>query len=167
MNAPVIVRKAEMADLPRIAEAHRESIREVAGRFYAPEIVALWGRDRGIEGYRAALTENGETYFIAETAPDAPALGFSAHIFKDSRHRMTALYVRSAATRQGVGRMLLSAVEDFARGQGAEDLRVEAALSGEAFYRAAGFTQETRGTHAMTDGRKTVVLDVVHMVKNL
>ncbi len=164
-TSPTIhIRTAAESDLPALAAAHRASILEIAPEFYAPEIIAYWGRERPLEPYREAMRDKGETYFIAEGAEQpGHVLGFSSHRFRDDRHNLEGFYVRGTAARRGIGTRLLTAVEDFARARGATELHVEGALSAEAFYRARGFAERARLTHAMGP----VTLDGFHMVKAL
>lgn len=166
-HADITIRKATKSDLARIAEVHRASIQEIGSSFYTADIIAVWGRDRGTEGYEAALEKNGETYFIAEESMDKPLLGFSSHIYKNGEHHLAALYVRSSAARKGIGRRLLAAVEDIARANRAQYLHTEGSLSGEAFYRASGFAEQSRGKHPMSNGTTNISVDIIYMIKPL
>lgn len=147
-----IIRRATPEDLPALAEAHRASILEIGPDFYSPEVMAVWGRERNVDGYREAMNVHGETYFIAEPEDHTGyVLGFSSHRLKEDRHCLEAFYVRGTAARRGIGSQLLAVVEDFARASGAKTLHVEASLSGEAFYLAKGFTEQSRHARPMGD----------------
>ena len=160
----IIIRPALEDDLAALESAHRASILEIAPAYYPPEVIAWWGQKRGVDGYRRAMREDGETYFIAEEA-DRPGhvLGFSSHRELDGLHRLQGFYVRGSAARCGVGSKLLTAVEDFARARGARELHVEGTLSGEDFYRARGFAELSRGHHQSGP----VSIAVINMVKPL
>src|SRR5690349_14438930 len=62
------IRRATDPDLPALAEVHRASILEIAPAFYPPEVVAYWGREREIEGYRRGMADHGDAIFVAEAA---------------------------------------------------------------------------------------------------
>jgi ribosomal protein S18 acetylase RimI-like enzyme len=158
------IRRATDPDLPALAEVHRASILEIAPAFYPPEVIAYWGRERDPEEYGRGMAEHGDAIFVAE-APHRSGmfLGFSHYRFHEGRHYLKGLFVRGAAARRGIGTRLLRAAEDFARAAGATELYVEGSLSGEAFYKARGFTELSRHKHAM--GRSEV--DAIVMRKKL
>ena len=144
------IRRAAEPDLPAVAEVHRASIREIAPAFYPPRVVAHWGRERDIEEYRRGMVDHGDAIFVAEAAHrPSRFLGFSHYRFHEGRHYLKGLFVRGTVARRGLGTRLLRVVEDFARAAGATELYVEGSLSGEAFYKARGFTELSRHKHAM------------------
>jgi GNAT superfamily N-acetyltransferase len=98
---------------------------------------------------------------IAGGEPDV--LGFSSHAVESDEHR-TAVYVRSTATRHGVGSALFKAAEAGAIDAGAASLHVDASLAAVEFYRANGFEEIGRGEHRLPSGRS---MPCVFMRKNL
>lgn len=80
-----------------------------------------------------AMTAGGETVFVAELR--GRAVGFAGLRGAE----LTALFVRPSAARSGVATALLARIEALARRRGVRTLRVDAARSGVAFYRARGF----------------------------
>jgi GNAT superfamily N-acetyltransferase len=150
----VVTRRANPADADAIAAAHRDSIRSLGPAFYPPGVVDDW--EEGLTGavYIKAM-EGGEVFFIAVGEIDGtPAvLGFASdYRIEGSRHG-TSVYVRGAAARRGIGSALLKLAEAHALASGASSIEVEASLAGEAFYRANGFVEASRGETKLMSGR--------------
>jgi ribosomal protein S18 acetylase RimI-like enzyme len=154
--AAVRVRRARLADAPRLAAVMRAAVRGVPAGTYPARTLAAWGALPAL--YHAwAMTAGGETVLVAERG--GAVLGYAALRGAE----LTALFVRPSAARRGVASALLARVEARARRRGVARLRVDAAKSGVAFYRAQGFT-----------GRRTVrvplpggALVAVRMAKRL
>jgi GNAT superfamily N-acetyltransferase len=79
------------------------------------------------------MTAGGETVLAAEWR------GRLAGYAGLRGREVTALFVRPAAARRGIASALLARVVALARRRGVRTLRVDAARSGVAFYRARGF----------------------------
>src|SRR5215510_13199374 len=109
------------------------------------EIIAEWGEPRDGERYRAAM-RNGEQFFVAIRSTDV--LGFASYRLDEGKHR-TAVYVRGAAARQGVGAALFRAAESIARRCGAIDIHVDASLVAVCFYERQGFERLGLGSHRL------------------
>jgi GNAT superfamily N-acetyltransferase len=164
LREDVVITKATEDDLEAIRDAHMDSIQTLGHIGYSDDIVAVWGRERSVDGYLHAMKEDGETYFIAKESIDDPiVLGFSSHRFFENKHRLYALYVRGQASGYGLGKKLLGVVENFARAQGAKELYLEGSLSAENFYLSQGFNQISRAVRLMQD----VTMEVVYMKKDL
>jgi hypothetical protein len=99
-------RLAGPPDAGQIAAAHRDSIRSIGPLFYPPDIVDAWEAGLTSDLYVKAM-ERGEAFYIAlDATQGTPAvLGFASHRVEGTEHR-TAVYVRGAATRRGVGSAL-------------------------------------------------------------
>ena len=95
------IRRAEPADVDKIAAAHLDSIRSIGARYYPTEIINDWcARVKGAL-YLGAMAR-GEVFFIAvrESGGRPDVLGFSSHGRHGHEHH-TAVYVRGMATRLG------------------------------------------------------------------
>jgi len=160
------VRLATDADMQAIAEAHRASILEIASTYYEnDEAFRYWSRERDSDSYRVSRDQHGEVFFVAEPVPSQTGYvyGFSSYRFENEQHRLQGFYVRGTAARRGIGTCLLDVVEHHACAQGAEELHLEASLSGEAFYKAAGFIELSRKPRPFVDsGQK---MESIMMVK--
>jgi GNAT superfamily N-acetyltransferase len=75
-----------------------------------------------------------------------------------------AMFTAPDAARQGIGRAILAAAEDAARAAGFRRARLGAMLSGEAFYRRAGYVEIGRDMVPLPDG---TALAVILMEKSL
>jgi putative acetyltransferase len=147
------VRRAGSADVAAIAAAHRDSILGVGAIYYEPGIVRDWAALVTEELYIGAMSR-GEVFFVATGGPggEPGVLGFSSHRVEEDEHR-TAVYVRSTATRRGVGSALFKAAEAAALAAGAASIHVDASLAAVAFYRVNGFEEVGRGEHPLPSGR--------------
>jgi ribosomal protein S18 acetylase RimI-like enzyme len=98
--------------------------------------------------------DRGEVFFIAVGAIDGePAvLGFATHRVRGAEHR-TAVYVRGAAARRGIGSALFRLAEADALESGADSVHVDASLAAVDFYKANGFEETSRGEHRLRTGR--------------
>jgi GNAT superfamily N-acetyltransferase len=107
----------------------------------------------------------GEVFFIAvargEVRPQV--LGFSSHHVDDGEHR-TAVYVRGAAARHGVGSALFRTAEAAAVTAGASSIRVDASYAAVEFYKANGFEVIGDGRHRLESGQ---TMPCVFMLKTL
>ena len=146
-------RRAGPADAEAIALAHRDSIRSIGPGYYPLEVVEAWSAGLTPDIYVQAML-SGEAFFIAtgelEGAP--VVLGFATHRVDDDRDG-TSVYVRGAASRQGVGTALLRLAEAHARAHGARNIQIQASLAGVEFYRANGFEEVGRGEARLLSGR--------------
>jgi len=146
------IRRASLADVDRIAAAHRDSIRSIGARYYEPETVNDWGRHVDGTLYVKAMTR-GEVFYVAvgQLEDKTEVLGFSSHAFDDAAHR-TAVYVRGQAARLGIGSALFRTAEAAAIAAGADRIHVDASLAAVQFYKANGFEEIGRGIHRLPSG---------------
>jgi putative acetyltransferase len=147
-----IARRAEPVDAEALALAHRDSIRSIGPQYYPQHVVEDWAAGLVADIYLRAM-EQGEVFFVA-VAADEPSsvLGFASHHLEGTHHR-TAVYVRGAAARRGIGSTLFRLAESHAIASGARTIDVDASLAAVAFYRANGFVELGRGQHSLRSGR--------------
>ena len=162
--ADYILRRANRSDADGILSAHRDSIRVIGPLFYPPDIVDDWGGPLTGDLYVRAM-DSGEVFFIAAGAIDGePAvLGFATHRVRGEQHR-TAVYMRGAAARRGIGSALFRLAEADALASGADSIHVDASLAAVDFYKANGFQETGRGEHRLRTGR---LMPCVFMQKTL
>jgi GNAT superfamily N-acetyltransferase len=146
------IRKADPADIAAIAEAHLDSINTIGPRHYGDAVVRVWGARISGDMYERAMAR-GEIFFIAiahrEGRPEV--LGFSSHHADEGEHR-TAVYVRGAAARHGVGSALFRTAEAAAIAAGASSIHVDASYAAVEFYKANGFEVIGDGIHRLESG---------------
>ena len=121
--------------------------------FYPPDVVDDWGGPLTGDLYDRAMA-SGEVFFIAVGAIDGAqaVLGFATHRVRGEQHR-TAVYVRGAAARRGIGSALFRLAEADALASGADGIHVDASLAAVDFYKANGFEENGRGEHRLRTGR--------------
>lgn len=147
-------RRATPLDADAIAAAHRDAIHTIGAQFYPQEVVNDWGVGLASDLYIKAM-ERGEVFFIAvgKAGGKPTVLGFASHRVDGTRHG-TAVYVRGAAARRGVGSALFRLAEANAIGTGATRIHIDASLAAVEFYRANGFEEVGRGNHRLSSGRE-------------
>lgn len=158
------VRRARPADADGILAAHLDSIRSIGPGFYDAETVRAWGAHLTAALYASAMARGDEMFVAIRGNRDANVvLGFSSHRVDGRVHR-TAVYIRGAAARQGVGSALFRAAEAAAIAAGATSLEIDASLAAVDFYKTLGFEETGRGTHTLSSGCS---MACVFMRKNL
>ena len=140
------LRRAVAADAQAVRRVHGASIRELCARDYPPEQIEAWASPSRIEQYRFAIARH--EFYVAVSGDSV--VGFSE--LDDERGEVKAVYVDPAWSRRGVGRALLAELERAARGHGLTELQLEASLTAEGFYLAAGYLAVARRTHILSSG---------------
>jgi putative acetyltransferase len=128
------------ADAPLLAEIFRASIAELTGEDYSEAQQEAW-----------AATADDEVTFTARLANaltllgtiDGSPVGFASLA---GTERLDMLYVHPAAARQGVGSMLVDALEKLAASRGAPRLTADVSDSAQDFFRHRGFVATQRNT---------------------
>jgi putative acetyltransferase len=128
------------ADAPLLAEIFRAAIAELTADDYteaqqeawasAAEDVAEFGKDLASQ-----LT-------LIATMEGSP-IGFASLEGKD---KIGMLYVHPAVVGQGVGRLLVDALEKLAGGRGVANLKVDASDSARGFFEKRGYVAQQRNT---------------------
>ena len=127
-------------DAPLLAEIFRASIAELTGDDYNEGQQEAWAAiadDAGAFAARlaAALTLLGTI--------DGSPVGFASLA---GTERVAMVYVHPAAARQGVGTMLIDALEKLAAARGAARLTADVSDSAQDFFRRRGFVATQRNT---------------------
>ena len=128
------------ADVPLLAEIFRASVEELTGDDYSADQQEAWAAladDQAAFGARlaGALT-------VLGTLDGAP-VGFGSLA---GNERLDMLYVHPAAAGQGVGTMLVDALEKLAAARGSRRLTAEVSDSAQDFFRRRGFTPKQRNS---------------------
>src|SRR5215468_10288210 len=127
-------------DAPLLAEIFRLSIEELTGDDYNERQQEAWASAADDDATFAARL-GGELTLIA-TLNGSP-VGFAA--LKDNTH-IDLLYVHPAVVGQGVGSMLVDALEKLAAARGADKLTADVSDSAHDFFRKRGFADQRRNT---------------------
>jgi GNAT superfamily N-acetyltransferase len=164
-SASFTLRPGSPEDALSIIDTHRAAVRGAAAGFYSREIIEAWApigvSPERVEGFSRAISSGEEVVVVAVDSSDR-MLGFGSIV--PSNDELRAVYVRSGHGRKGVGRAILQRLEGLAREAGLKELRMDASINAEAFYKANGYTSEASGEHTMSSGAR---MACVRMRKSL
>jgi putative acetyltransferase len=133
------------ADAPVLREIFRDSIEDLTADDYTEAQQEAWASaadDLGV--FKTKLS--GQLTLVA-TLEGSP-VGFASLEGKD---KIDMLYVHPAATGQGVGAMLVDALEKLAGARGTERLTVDASDSARGFFEKRGYVAQQRNTVSVGD----------------
>jgi putative acetyltransferase len=128
------------ADTPLLAEIFRAAVEQLTAEDYNEALQRAWAsavEDEAAFGQKLA----GQLTLIAmlESSP----VGFASLA---GGSRIDMLYVHPAMAGQGVGAMLIDALEKLAGGRGAAKLSVDASDSARGFFEKRGYAAQQRNT---------------------
>ena len=132
-------------DAPVLREIFRDSIEDLTADDYTPAQQEAWASvvaDAAEFGKKLA----GQLTLIA-TLEGSP-VGFAS---LEGKEKIDMLYVHPAAVGQGVGVMLVDALEKLAGGRGATRLSVDASDSARNFFEKRGYVAQQRNTVSAGD----------------
>jgi len=128
------------ADTPLLAEIFRSSIEDLTGDDYSQEQQQAW----------ASAADNEEDFAarLAERLTLVATLGGSVVGFAalEGKDHIDMLYVHPAVAGQGVGTMLVDALEKLAASRGTPRLVVEASDSARDFFLGRGYVAQQRNS---------------------
>jgi L-amino acid N-acyltransferase YncA len=136
---PVLARRAEPADLPRIAAIYDDQVRTAISTFdLEPPPLTYWEA-------RLLSTEPGDHLLVAENDGGVVGYAYSSSYRSRpayARTRETSVYLSEAARGRGVGRLLYGDLLGRLRTDGVHQVLAVIALpndASEALHRACGF----------------------------
>lgn len=128
------------ADAPLLAEIFRASITELTGDDYSERQQEAWlSSAEDEEEFGARL---GRQLTLIATLEGSP-VGFAV---LENNELIDMLYVHPAAAGQGVGAMLVDALEKLAGARGTKKLRADVSDSAQDFFKKRGFSPYRRNT---------------------
>src|SRR5438876_8667057 len=133
------------ADAPLLAEIFRASIAELTGDDYSETQQGAWTATADDEEAFAKRLANALT--LLGTIGGSP-VGFASLAGTD---RVDMLYVHPAAAGQGVGAMLVDALEKLAGSRGTAMLIVDASDSARGFFEKRGYVAQQRNSVSIGD----------------
>jgi putative acetyltransferase len=139
-EAKLALRPFLPADASLLAEIFRASIAELTGDDYSAVQQEAWAAEADDEAAFAARLAGAVT--LLGTIDGSP-VGFASLAGAD---RLDMLYVHPAAAGEGVGTMLLDALERLARSRGAARLTADVSDSALDFFRHRGFSPRQRNS---------------------
>ncbi len=132
--ATIDIRPFEPEDLMPLIRLFRDSVRQVAIRDYTQAQVEAWAPDE-IDPLAFGMRFARQTTMVA--VESGATAGFATI---DERGHIDLLFVHPGHQRRGVGRALLSAVEDWARVRGLGLLSAHGSFTARPLFEAMGFT---------------------------
>ena len=133
------------ADAPLLREIFRDSIEELTSDDYTEAQQEAWASAADDAGeFRKKLSE--QLTLVATL--DGSLVGFASLEGKD---QIDMLYVHPAATGQGVGAMLIDALEKLAGARGTARLTVDASDSARGFFEKRGYIAQQRNSISIGD----------------
>jgi putative acetyltransferase len=127
-------------EAPLVAEIFRASIEELTGEDYSKAQQDAWAS--AAEDEEAFAARLGKQLTLLGTIEGSP-VGFAS---LKANSDLDMLYVHPAAVGQGVGTMLVDALEKLAASRGASKLTAEASDNAQEFFKKRGFVAQRRNT---------------------
>jgi putative acetyltransferase len=128
------------ADAVLLADIFRASIEQLAAEDYSEPQQGAWAAVADDD--EAFARRLGDALTLIATLDGSP-VGFAALKGPD---QIDMLYVHPAVARQGVGTMLVDALEKLAAARGAERLVTDASDNARPFFERCGYTAQQRNT---------------------
>jgi GNAT superfamily N-acetyltransferase len=171
MSDALVIRAASPADIGALRELQRAAMRALGAAYYSPAQVAAAVRHVCVP----ELIKDG-TYLVAElggrlvgcggwslrrkayAGPAASQTDAERLDPATEPTRIRAMCTAPVVARRGVGRAILQAAEDAACAGGFSRARLGATLSGEAFFRSAGYVEIGQETALLPDGTGLAVI---------
>jgi GNAT superfamily N-acetyltransferase len=119
------LRPLRAEDDEQLIEVYRDAVLSQAGDLYSPEQIAAWAHHAGRDpGFRAILRRGVGLASCSDRAGEC----IEAFALLDPLDRLSLLYCRGRAARQGRATALVRALESHARQAGCSRLRTEASF---------------------------------------
>ncbi|KAB8058717.1 GNAT family N-acetyltransferase [Janthinobacterium sp. FT14W] len=142
----ITLRPALPFDVAALWALRTVAVRVSCATHYAPEQIAAWTASPVPDGYAAMLAAGGGIVAMQ----DAAIAGYA--MLDVNTHEVDAVFVDPARAGLGIGKRLLAALEQLARGRGIARLHLSASLNAVPFYAAAGFTALREEAYAHPSG---------------
>ena len=132
-------------DTPLLAEIFRESITDLTADDYSEAQQQAWLS--AVDDLEAFAKRLGSQLSLVGTLQGSP-VGFASLA---GSNRIDLVYVHPVAAGQGVGNMLIDALEKLAAARGAEMLIVDASDSARGFFAKRGYVPQQRNSISVGD----------------
>ncbi|MFW6448829.1 MAG: N-acetyltransferase family protein [Halobacteriota archaeon] len=166
----VELRPATRDDVPAIRSVHERSIRGLGRAVYDEEQVEAWAAGCGAADYASAIEASSVRFLVAED--DDGIVGFASGTTDPDEAgvdgEVTGLYVVPEVARDGVGSLLLSALEDWLASRGVSRVGLTASRNAVGFYECHGYEAVEEREHEFSFQLETGVTGtVIHMTREL
>ena len=143
---PITLRPALPLDIDALWALRTVAVRVGCTTHYAPEQIAVWTASPVPDSYAAMLVAGGGI-----VAMQGESIAGYAMLDAD-KQEVDAVFVDPARVGLGIGKRLLAALEQLARGRSIVRLHLSASLNAVPFYRAAGFVALREEAYAHPSG---------------
>jgi GNAT superfamily N-acetyltransferase len=158
VNQPrTTIRKACADDAAAAWEIRNAAILSQCTGHYPPELFAIWTNGVITEEFIQFVVEQ---FFVATV--DGAVVGTG--MIDRNTGRLDAIMVRPDMMRRGIGKQMVSFLEDIGRAAGLTQLTLDSPLNAGPFYRRCGFVGEAKGGYQSPRG---ITLDCIPMTKVL
>ncbi|MGD0515895.1 MAG: GNAT family N-acetyltransferase [Thermoguttaceae bacterium] len=151
------IRKACSDDAAAAWEIRNAAILSQCKGHYPPESLAIWTNGAITERFIQFVVEQ---IYVA-TVNDAVV---GTGMIDRNTGRLDAIFVRPDMMRHGIGKQMVSFLEDIGRAAGLTKLTLDSTLNAAEFYRSCGFVGEVIGIYQSPRG---ITLDCIPMTKVL
>jgi len=143
---PITLRPALPDDIDALWALRTIAVRVSCATHYAPEQIAVWTASPVPPAYAAMLAAGNGIVAMQDDAITGYAM------LDVIKHEVDAVFVDPACAGLGIGKRLLAALEQLARGRGMVRLHLSASLNAVPFYRASGFVALREEAYAHPSG---------------
>ncbi len=129
---------AQVQDAAALVAIHYAAVHQTAAPFYAPAVLHSWApplTPTRVVRFASMIADPRSVWYVAKR--ETQVLGFG--VLLPASQRLKGLYVHPDAGRQGVGTLLLHALEDQAAQRGVTRLQLDASLNAVSFYHRQGY----------------------------
>jgi GNAT superfamily N-acetyltransferase len=151
------IRKAFADDAAAAWEIRNAAILSQCTGHYPPESLAIWTDGEITEGFTQFVVEQ---LYVATVNDVVVGTGM---IDRDTG-RLDAIFVRPDMMRRGIGKQMMSFLEEIGLAAGLTKLTLDSTLNAAQFYRSCGFVGEAIGVYQSPRG---ITLDCIPMTKVL
>jgi GNAT superfamily N-acetyltransferase len=151
------IRKASAADAAAAWQIRNAAILSQCKGHYPPESLAIWTDGEITEHFIQFVVEQ----FYVATVDDAVV---ATGMIDGKTGRLDAIFVRPEMMGRGIGKQMVSFLEDIGRAAGLTELALDSTLNAAEFYRRCGFVGEAIGQYQSPRG---ITLDCIPMTKVL
>ncbi len=133
MNATIVYRRAVIEDLPAVWRVRTDSIRVLCRSRYDEQQTEAWASAPAPDDFSEVIRTR--DFLVADRESAVVGFGF----INRNAAVLEALFVAPEFGRQGIGRALLTLLEQIARQAGLPALGLSSSLNAVPFYQAAGY----------------------------
>lgn len=154
----MIIRRAKLDDAELITGLIRETIKKVNSRDYSDEQISAWVANNTADKMNEFILGKRIIWVVFE-GDELRGVG----IFNQAIGEIGALYVKHDRLEEGIGGMLYSVIEDYARNEGYKELILCSTITALNFYKKQGYVRIKETNVEMND----VKIPCIKMKKKL